>query len=342
MTLDYETLRVDLRHTFTIASSTSKFRNTVIITLGYDQLTGIGEAPSSSRYVEDDTSITAFLEKARDIMNPAEDPFGIEDLWQAIDRLSAGDMAAKSGLNIALYDLVGKQLDIPVYRLLGLNPGNTPLTSVTIGMDQPEKIKTKVVEAEPHPVLKIKLGKGDLDYDIIKAIKNITDKPLRVDANEGWAREEAVRKIEWLATRNVEYVEQPLAADRLEDMRWVHERSALPVFADENVRRASDIPAIASCFDGVNIKLAKAGGITGALKAIHTARAHGLKVMLGCMVETAVANTAAAHLSPLVDYADLDATLLTSNDPFDGVKVNEGKLILGTNAGLGIRKKTAG
>lgn len=340
MNLDFTTIRVDLIHTFTVASSSSKFRNTVVVTLSDNDTNGTGEAPSSSRYAEDDTSITKFLEDARDTVTRLDDPFCIEELWVAIDRLSTENMAAKSGLNIALFDLVGKKLGVPVYQLLGLNPAETPITSFTIGIDQPEKIKLKVAEAEPHPVLKVKLGQGDLDYDIIKTIKNATDKPIRVDANEGWQRDEAVRKIEWLATQKVEYVEQPLPADRLDDMKWVHERSALPVFADENVKRASDIPGIAALFDGVNIKLAKAGGITGALKAIHTARAHGLKVMLGCMVETAVASTAAAHLSPLVDYADLDSTLLTKNDPFEGVKIVDGKLVLGREPGLDVRKKT--
>jgi L-alanine-DL-glutamate epimerase-like enolase superfamily enzyme len=194
-----------------------------------------------------------------------------------------------------------------------------------------------VREAEPFPVLKIKVGL-DTDEATIAAVRSVTDKPLRVDANEGWKdKEEAVRKINWLAGQGVEFVEQPMPADMLEETRWVRERVHLPLIADEACQRASQIPQLVGIFDGVNVKVDKAGGILEAFKMIQFARALGLKTMLGCMVSSSVSVTAAAHLSPGIDYADLDGNLLISNDPFSGVRVKNGKLLLPDRPGLGLK-----
>jgi L-alanine-DL-glutamate epimerase-like enolase superfamily enzyme len=249
--------------------------------------------------------------------------------------------AARAAVDIALHDWVGKRLGIPIYRLFGLDPGKAPVTTFSIGIDTPELTKQKVREAAPFPVLKVKVGL-DTDEATIEAVRSVTDKPLRVDANEGWKdRETAIRKIEWLAARGVELMEQPMAADRLEDAAWLKARSPIPLFADEACLRASAIPGLAGSYHGVNVKLDKSGGLREAVRMIDTARACGLKVMLGCMISSSVSTTAAAQISPLVDFADLDGNLLIANDPYEGVAVREGRLVLPDGPGLGLRARTA-
>jgi L-alanine-DL-glutamate epimerase-like enolase superfamily enzyme len=223
--------------------------------------------------------------------------------------------------------------------LFGLDRERTPITTMSIGIDTPEVIRQKIAEAADFPVLKIKVGRDD-DAQILDSVRRVTDKPLRVDANEGWkTKEVALEKIRWLRGLGVELIEQPLPSVMLEETRWLRERVDLPIIADEAVKTAADIPALAECYDGINIKLMKAGGVQEALNMIRMARALGLKVMLGCMVETSVAIAAAAHLSPLADFADLDGNLLISNDPFRGPQVVKGKLILPDRPGLGVEAR---
>jgi L-alanine-DL-glutamate epimerase-like enolase superfamily enzyme len=251
----------------------------------------------------------------------------------------AGNWAAKAAVDIALMDWVGKKLGIPLYSYFGLDPADAPLTTFSIGIDSPEMIKQKTREAADFPVLKIKVGL-DSDEATVAAVRSVTNKPLRVDANEGWKdKEEAVRKINWLETQGVEFVEQPLPAGMLEETRWVRERVHLPIIADEACQRPSDIPRLKEAFDGVNIKLDKSGGLLEAYNMIRIAKACGMKTMLGCMVSSSVSVTAASHLSPLVDYADLDGNLLIDNDPFQGVLVEKGKLVLPKGPGLGLQTK---
>jgi len=236
---------------------------------------------------------------------------------------------------------VGRQLKTPLYRMLGLDAEKTPVTTFSIGIDTPEVIQQKVREAQDFPVLKIKVGTAN-DEQIIAAVREATDKPLRVDANEGWHdKEQALEKIRWLQGRGVELIEQPLPAAMLEETAWLRERAGIPILADEAVKRAGDIPRLAGAYDGINIKLMKAGGLQEALRMIHVARALGLKIMLGCMIESSVAISAAAQISPLVDDADLDGNLLISNDPFVCVDVKKGKLILPDRSGLGVRERSA-
>jgi L-alanine-DL-glutamate epimerase-like enolase superfamily enzyme len=248
-----------------------------------------------------------------------------------------GQFAAKAAVDIALLDWVGKKLNLPLYRMFGLDPADTPITTFSIGIDTPEVTRRKVREAEAFPVLKIKVGL-DTDEATIAAVRSATNKPLRVDANEGWKdKEEAVRKINWLETQGVEFVEQPMPADMIEETRWVRSRVHLPIIADEAAVSASAIPKLIEAYDGVNVKLDKCGGIQQALRMIYVARSLGMKTMLGCMVSSSISVTAAAHLSPLVDYADLDGNLLIANDPYRGVEVRNGKLILADAAGLGAK-----
>ena len=249
-----------------------------------------------------------------------------------------GEYAGKAAIDIALMDWVGQKLGIPLYRYFGLDPRDTPVTTFSIGIDNPETTRQKVREADEFPVLKIKVGL-DTDEATIAAVRSATNKPLRVDANEGWKdKEEAVRKINWLATQGVEFVEQPMPAHMLEEMHWVHSRVHIPLIADESCLHPGDVPKMVGAFDGINVKLDKTGGMLEAYREIQMAKALGLKTMLGCMISSSVTVTAAAHLSPLVDYADLDGNLLIANDPFSGVKVHRGKLILPDGPGLGLTR----
>jgi L-alanine-DL-glutamate epimerase-like enolase superfamily enzyme len=335
-TLETEIIRLQLRHTWTTTMSSSAYRDTLYVRFSRDGITGHGEGAPIVRYQENAAGARQAAESVRDLVTAA-DPWEFEKLHAEIAHRLSGQYAAQAALDIALMDWVGQKLGIPLYRYFGLDPTAAPITTFSIGIDTPEITRQKVREAESFPVLKIKVGL-DTDEATIAAVRSVTSKPLRVDANEGWKnKEEAVRKINWLATQGVEFVEQPMPAAMLEETRWVHERVHLPLMADEACQRSSDVPKLVGVFDGVNVKLDKAGGILEAFNMIQIARALGLRTMLGCMVSSSVSVTAAAHLSPLVDYADLDGNLLIANDPFAGVRVENGKLLLPHGPGLGLR-----
>ena len=338
--LETEIVRLRLRHTWTTTMSSSEYRDTLQARYTRDGVTGVGEGAPIVRYHENAADARKALEAARGVIL-AGDPWRLETLLGEAFRQLEGQYAARAALDIALHDWAGKKLGVPVYRLLGLDPANAPLTTFSIGIDTPETTRQKVREAAEFPVLKVKVGL-DTDEATIDAVRSVTGKPLRVDANEGWKdKETAIRKIEWLASKGVELVEQPMPAAMLEEAAWVRERSPIPVFADEACLRASSIPALAGAYHGVNVKLDKAGGLREALRMIHTARACGLKVMLGCMISSSASTTAAAHLSPLVDFADLDGHLLVANDPWEGVAVRDGRLVLPDRPGLGLRRREA-
>ena len=335
LTLETQIIRLKLRHTWTTTMSSSDYRDTLQVRFTRDGVTGIGEGAPIVRYHEDAEGARQAVETVRDLVTSG-DPWQFEKLMAEVFRRVEGQYAAKAAIDIALLDWVGKKLGVPLYRHFGLDPNDAPITTFSIGIDTPEVTRQKVREAEPFPVLKIKVGL-DTDEATIAAVRSVTSKPLRVDANEGWKdKEEAVRKINWLETQGVEFVEQPMPAAMLEETRWVHQRVHLPLIADEACVRVSDIPRLVGAYDGVNVKLDKAGGILEAFRMIQVARAVGMRTMLGCMVSSSVSVTAAAHLSPLVDYSDLDGNLLIANDPFSGVQVEHGKLILPDRPGLGL------
>ncbi|MGA2135197.1 MAG: dipeptide epimerase [Bryobacteraceae bacterium] len=335
-TVQTEIKRLKLRHTWTTTMSSSDYRDTLHVAYSRDGVTGHGEGAPIVRYRENAEGAQRGVESVRDFLTSA-DPWQFDKLMQQVFARVEGEWAGKAAIDIAVMDWIGQKLGVPLYRYFGLDARDTPVTTFSIGIDNPEVTRQKVREAADFPVLKIKVGL-DTDEATIAAVRSATDKPLRVDANEGWTdKEVAVRKINWLATQGVEFVEQPMPADRLEDMHWVHERAHVPLIADEACRHASDIPKLAGAFDGVNVKLDKAGGILEAYRMIQVAKALGLKTMLGCMVSSSVSVTAAAHLSPLVNYADLDGNLLIANDPFTGVLVEKGKLILPNRPGLGLQ-----
>jgi len=239
---------------------------------------------------------------------------------------------------MALYDLVAKRLNLPLYRLLGLD-GKTPLiTSYTIGIDTPEKMKKKTKQAKDFLVYKVKVGVEN-DLEMVKAIREVTDAKIRVDANAGWSAEEALDKIDQIKEYGIEFVEQPIDPKDKAGLKKIREKAEIPIIIDEHLMTSRDIPEFVELCDGINIKLAKCGGIREALRMIHVARAHGLKVMLGCMIESSVGIAAAAHLGSLADFLDLDGNLLVSNDPYEGLRLDKGKLFLSDLPGLGVVPK---
>ena len=336
--LEAEVVRLHLRHTWTTTMSSSEYRDTIELRLAREGTLGIGAGAPIVRYQENAADGSQALAALAPFARSA-DPWRLESFLGDAFRHLEGQYAARAALDIALHDWTGKRLGIPVYRLLGLDPAEAPLTTFSIGIDTPETTRQKVREAAEYPVLKVKVGL-DSDEATIDAVRSVTGKPLRVDANEGWKdKETAIRRLEWLATKGVELVEQPMPAAMLEEQGWLKARSPLPLFADESCLRASDIPKIASAYHGVNVKVDKAGGLREALRMIHAARACGLELLLGCMVSSSVSTTAAAHLSPLVDFADLDGHLLVSDDPWQGVAVREGRLVLPGGPGLGLEQR---
>jgi L-alanine-DL-glutamate epimerase-like enolase superfamily enzyme len=338
--LETSVVRLNLRHTWTVASSTSTFRETLHVRYTRDGVTGIGEGASLARYQEDARSGQAAVESLRDLLATAN-PWHFTKLMAEVFQRLKGQWAAKAAIDIALMDWVGQRLGVPLYRYFGLDPHDAPGTTFSIGIDTPEITRQKVREAEAFPILKIKVGLAT-DEQTLEAVRSVTNKPLRVDANEGWkTKEEAVRRINWLAKQGVEFVEQPLPAEMIEETRWVRSRVGIPILADEACLHPADIPRLAGAFDGVNIKLDKCGGMLEAYRMIQIARSLGLKTMLGCMVSSSASVTAAAHLAPLVDYADLDGNLLISNDPYAGVRVENGKLLLPDGPGLGLKPAPA-
>jgi L-Ala-D/L-Glu epimerase len=326
-------LDLHLRHTFRIARGASDVRENLLVEIGSSGLVGCGEAAPILRYREDRASAAQAVEA---MASRLDERAGYATA-AGCARVE-GQAAAEAAVDMALHDLTGQRLGIPVFELLGLDSRNTPETSFTIGLDRPEIVVGKVREAAAYPVLKVKMGSDD-DREVLQAVRDCTKQRLRVDANEGWTPGEALARLEWLARLGVELVEQPLPAAMIAETRELRRRSPLPFYADEAVHRAADIPALAGAFDGINIKLMKCGGLGEAVRMIAVARAHGLKVMIGCMIESSLAITAAAHVSPLVDLADLDGNLLLERDPFVGATVEEGRIVLPDGPGLGVRPR---
>ena len=333
MKIRHEPMDLRLRHTFRIARGASDERRNLRVEIEDGGRVGLGEAAPILRYGEDRESAA----RAVDAMAPK---LGDPRHYATAAAAAAvkGQRSAEAAVDMALHDLAAQRMGVPLYEMLGLDPSRTPVTSFTIGLDTPEVVIQKVKEAEPYAVLKVKMGSDD-DRAVLEAVRDTTDKPLRVDANEGWTLEGAEARLAWLAKLGVEFVEQPMPEHKLEEIRELRKRSPLPFYADESVHTAEDIPRLAGAFDGINIKLMKTGGLGEALRMIAVARAHGMKVMLGCMIESSIAITAAAHLSPLVDAADLDGSVLIAEDPYDGASIVNGKLVLPDRPGLGVVKR---
>ena len=333
--MSFEPYELQLRHVFTVSSYSRKTTPGVQVRIDYQGITGYGEASMPPYLGQSVETVTAFLRKVD--LTRFSDPFCLEDILAYVDSLSPGDSAAKAAVDIALHDLVGKLLGAPWYRIWGLDPAKAPDTTFTIGIDTPEVVREKTREcADRFNILKVKVGL-DNDKEMIRTIREITDLPIAVDANQGWKdRSMALDEIYWLKENGIVMVEQPMPKERLEDNAWITERSPLPIFADEAIQRLADIPSVKGAYHGINIKLMKCTGMREAWKMLNYARAEGMKVMIGCMTETSCAVSAAAQLSPAVDFADLDGNLLISNDLFDGMKVEAGRIVLPDRPGIGI------
>jgi L-alanine-DL-glutamate epimerase-like enolase superfamily enzyme len=333
MEIDAKPIDLKLTTPFRISRGVQDTSSNVVVQLQYNEHVGYGEAAPDEYYGENQETVLSCITTFAD--NLGDDPFLIEDIMNNLDHLIRFHPAAKAAVDMALYDLVGKILHVPLYKLLGLNPKYTPQTSFTLGIDTPENMAKKALLARDYPILKVKVGtKHDLDN--LRAIREVSSATIRVDANTAWTPKEAIRMINALAPYNIEFVEQPISPRDLAGLKLVRENVPVPIIADESCVTVEDIPGVAGCVDGINIKLMKCGGLRQALKMIHVARAHNLRVMIGCMIESSLAITAAAHLTPLVDYADLDGNLLIDNDPYVGVTVEHGKLVLPDEPGLGV------
>lgn len=338
MKLRYYTYPLQLRNTFTISHSSRNSTPAVMVELEHDGIIGFGEASLPPYLNETVESVQGFLSTID--FKKYSDLLKVECILDDIDRMSTGNTAAKAAFDIALYDWVGKKIGYPWYKIWGLSIDTIPDTSYTIGIDTLDKIRQKTIDASRYKSLKVKLGHEN-DKEIIKVIRDVSVVPIRVDVNQGWSDKYfALDMIGWLAEQKVEFIEQPLPVAQLDDTAWIRERSPMPIVADESVQRSSDIVHIAGAFDGINIKLMKCSGMREAYRMILLAKANGLKVMLGCMTESSCAISAAAQVSPMADWVDLDGALLVANDPFVGATFFNGKILPSDEPGIGCKKKS--
>jgi L-alanine-DL-glutamate epimerase-like enolase superfamily enzyme len=336
LNLSFQPYTLKLKHTFSVSSFSRNETPVVLTEIEYEGKVGYGEASLPQYLGETQESVMNFLSKID--FSQFEDPLDRENILYYVDNIEDGNNAAKASVDIALHDLIGKLLNIPLFKYLGLTKPVNAYTSYTIGINNKEIIKTRLPEAKDYKYLKIKLGTEN-DKEIIDAIRSVTNKPLYIDVNQGWSnRQEALELIQWLGEKNVILIEQPLPKDNIDDIAWLSEKSPLPIIADESVKRLKDIDKVKDIYSGINIKLMKSTGLREALLMINKARDFGLKIMLGCMTETSCAVSAAAHLSSLADWIDLDGPLLISNDLFDGISYIDGEIKLSTLPGIGLIK----
>ena len=334
MKLTFEPYELKLRHSFNLAKYSRTTTPDVQVKIELDGLVGYGEASMPPYLGESVDSVSAFLSKLD--LSQFSDPFRIEDIHEYMESVAPDNRAAKASVDIALHDLLGKIMGQPWYKIWGLNQDNAPDTSFTIGIDKADVVRKKVDEAAPYNVIKVKMGL-DNDKELVEIIREKTDRPICVDANQGWdSKEIALEMCYWLAERNCLFVEQPMAKEKIDETAWLRERSPLPIIADEFLQRLPDVRRASQAYDGINIKLMKSTGMHEAYKMAVLAKALGMKVMLGCMTETSCAVTAAAQLSPMVDWADLDGNLLIANDKFDGIKIVNGKVTIPERPGIGV------
>ena len=335
VTLDLKPMLLKLRHTWTIARGSSDEKKNGLLTLTSAGITGYGETAANKRYGQSWESGEAAFAKVKEAcagLSPWEHLAWLEKA----EAVAGGDSQVVAALDMALWDWKGKAVGQPVWKLLGVPTGRMAQTTFSIGIDTPEAMKEKVNEAAPYPLLKVKVGLPG-DETNVTAIRSVTKKPIRVDANEGWATaEEAITKIAWLKTMGVEFVEQPLPVAKNAEMKAVRAGSALPLVADESVLHVADVPALVGLFDGVNAKLAKCGGITRAYELAALGRALGLRLMLGCMIESSLGIAAGIAVAPLYEWLDLDGNLLVANDPWKGLALKDGRWDLPSGPGLGV------
>ncbi len=334
--LRYRPYTLELKHVFTIATSSRTTTPVMLTEVEYDGIIGYGEASMPPYLGESQETAAAFLSKVN--LTQFDNPFELEKILTYVDSINVKNQAAKAAVDIAIHDLVGKLLNQPWYNIWGFDKTKTPVTSFTIGIDKPEVVRQKVKEAEEYKILKVKLGR-DTDKEMIETIRSVTDKPITVDVNQGWKDKNlALEMAHWLKERNILFLEQPMPKENVDDNAWLTEHSPLPTIGDEAVQRLPDVLKAKGVYSGINIKLMKSTGMREAYKMLLLARSFGMKVMLGCMTETSCAISAASHLSPMVDWADLDGALLIGNDIFSGTKIIDGRVTLSDLPGIGITK----
>jgi len=335
MTFRFRPYTLEMRHVFTIATSSRTTTPVMLTEVEYDGIVGYGEASMPPYLGESHRSATEFLSKVD--LSRFSSPFELESILSAVDSIAPGNPAAKASVDIALHDLVGKLVGQPWYRLWGFDREKTPNTSFTIGIDKPDVVRQKTQEAAEFKILKVKLGR-ETDRDMVETIRKVTQVPLCADVNQGWKdRQFALDMIHWLKEKGCVFVEQPLPKNRIEDLAWLTSKSPLPIIGDEGVQRLPDVHRAHGVYSGINIKLMKSTGLREAFKMATVARALGMMVMIGCMTETSCAISAASQLSPMADWADLDGALLISNDLFEGTRIVDGKVTLSENPGIGAR-----
>ena len=341
MELTFEIFDLPTVHDFAIAREGARLRRDVVVRLRTsDGLEGYGEAAATPYYGETAESVAAEMPRLAAALDAAigDDFFALEKAERALEVVLGRNPSARSAISVALHDLVGRRLGVPIWKLWGLDPV-AAVSSFTIGIDTPEVMRQKVKEAAGYSKLKVKVG-TPRDEEVLRIVREGAPKAsIRVDANTGWTAKQAVAALPMLEEFGVELVEQPVPADDLDGLALVRSRSKIPVIADESCRVATDVAQLVGRVDGVNIKLAKCGSLREALRIVHVARAHGMSLMLGCMVESTVGIAAAVQFAPLVDWVDLDGAALLAKDPFRGPGIGpDGAIRFNKEPGLGVTR----
>ena len=343
MELTFEPFEAKMKHVFTIANFSRSTTPIVLTRITWNGYTGYGEASMPPYLGETTASVIEFLKKVD--LGRFSSPFQMEEILTYVDSICTNNTAAKCAVDIALHDLCGRIMGQPWWKIWGWSNQNLPSTSVTVGLAyapdgsiDKEEVRKKTRECLEYNLIKVKLGNSEEnDKTMINTIREITDLPIVIDANQGWKdKSHALKMIEWLAGRGIEMIEQPMPKLLLDDQAWLHDRSPLPVIADEACQRLSDIMKLKGAYDGINIKLMKCTGMREAREMVSLARALNMKIMMGCMTETSVAISAAAQFASQLHWADLDGNWLIANDCFTGMKVVEGRITLEDKPGIGV------
>ena len=337
MRISHEVVRLKTRYPFVIArGGYAAHENVVVRIVDEDGFEGLGEAAPNRFYGESVATVAAAIEQFAAVLGSA-DSWSLEAIEASLNRALRGNGSAKSAISAALHDIMGKRVGVPVHKLWGLDAADAGESSFTIGIADNDGLIQRVADAEQYPILKVKLG-TDRDMEIVRVVREAApSKRLRVDANAAWTASHAVKMIDFLADQDVEFVEQPVAQHDIDGLRFVRSRSKLPIIADESCLVSTDVPRLAGAVDGVNLKLAKCGSLREAIRIVHVARAFGMTVMAGCMIESSLGISAVAQLAPLLDHADLDGAALLAEDPFTGATIERGKIRLSDSPGLGVR-----